>query len=318
MPNLIRKKLIETWKKIGAADAARIAEQTPTPGVTVERGIPYLADGHPMHTLNVYYPEGAAGLLPTVVDIHGGGWMYGDRELNRHFCMFLAAQGYAVVGMSYRLLPETDLRGQVQDIFASLHWLEGHAAEHHCDLTGVFLTGDSAGGHLSGPAASVSLSGELRKVYGVSPLSFPFRAVAINHGACNVNELGFIKGFMGTLVEREMKSMLFGKRPKSSPQYRRASLTDTAVGITLPPLMLISSEPDGLHERQTLKLHAWLKERGIPHETLFWTRERGERLTHVFNITHPEYEEAVETNLMMLAFFEKSMKREGAVRDEQI
>lgn len=70
----------------------------------------------PMHTLNLYRPLGAEGPLPVVVDIHGGGWMYGDRELNRAYCMYLASQGWAVMGMSYRLLPEVDLRGQVQDV----------------------------------------------------------------------------------------------------------------------------------------------------------------------------------------------------------
>ena len=52
--------------------------------------------------------------------------MYGDRELNQAYCMYLASQGWAVMGMSYRLLPEVDLREQIQDVFASFHWLERH------------------------------------------------------------------------------------------------------------------------------------------------------------------------------------------------
>lgn len=86
-----------------------------------------------MHTLNLYRPLGAEGPLPVVVDIHGGGWMYGDRELNRAYCMYLASQGWAVMGMSYRLLPEVDLRGQVQDVFASFRWLEHHGGAYGLD-----------------------------------------------------------------------------------------------------------------------------------------------------------------------------------------
>ncbi len=309
MPNFIRRKLIENWEKCGIADNERISKQTPPAGVTTVRGLSYATDGHPMHTLNIYYPDGADGLLPTVVDIHGGGWMYGDRELNRHFCMFLAAQGYTVIAMSYRLLPETDLCGQVQDIFKSLHWLEAHAKEYHCDLTRAFLTGDSAGGHLSGLTACVALSPKLQAVYGVQPVGYEFKALAINHGACDVNHLNFIKGVMGKLVAREMVLMLFGTRPKTSPFYRAASFSDTAEGIRLPPVLLISSEPDELHAPQTLTLHKWMTERSIPHETLFWKKEQGEHLTHVFNITHPEYKEAIETNLKMLSFFDKSLAR---------
>ena len=110
-------------------------------------------------------------------------------------------------------------------------------------------------------------------------------------------------------MTREMELMLFGKRPKASPWYKSASFSDTAEGIPLPPVLLISSEQDELHEPQTLTLHKWMMERGIPHETLFWKKEQGEHLTHVFNITHPEYAEAIETNLKMLAFFEKSLAR---------
>ena len=71
-----------------------------------------------------------SGPLPTVVDIHGGGWMYGDRHLNRSYCMYLASRGYAVMGMSYRLVPEVTVAGQVQDVFASLRWLAEHGSEY--------------------------------------------------------------------------------------------------------------------------------------------------------------------------------------------
>ena len=119
---LIRRK----WESNRRRDAVRLALQPLPTGVEVLEGLPYLSGGHPMHTLNLYRPLGAEGPLPVVVDIHGGGWMYGDRELNRAYCMYLASQGWAVMGMSYRLLPEVDLRGQVQDVFASFRWLEHH------------------------------------------------------------------------------------------------------------------------------------------------------------------------------------------------
>ncbi len=304
----IRKKIIENWEKVAVSDAERIAKQTPTPNVTVRRKIPYNDDGHEMHTLNVYYPDNAKGLLPTVVDIHGGGWLYGDRELNRHFCMFLAAQGYTVIGMSYRLLPEPDLKGQVQDIFESLHWLSRHAKDYHSDLDRVFLTGDSAGGHLSGLTACANLSADLQKTYGVKPVSFPFRAVAINHGVCDIHA-SFYKGksLTGKLVKREMALMFFGKRPSLSPFYKKSSLKDTALGITLPSVLIISSEHDALHDGQSVALHVWMTAQNIPHETLFWEKEKGGHLTHVFNITHPEYAESIETNLKMLDFFKRSL-----------
>lgn len=157
MGRLIRRMIQRKWDGNTQRDAIRLDSQTPPQGVEVWEGLPYEEDGHPMHTLNLYRPAGVYGPLPTVVDIHGGGWMYGDRQLNRNYCMYLASRGYAVMGMSYRLVPEVTVAGQVQDVFASLHWLAEHSTEYGFDLSRVLLTGDSAGGHLTGsPPASSS------------------------------------------------------------------------------------------------------------------------------------------------------------------
>lgn len=182
MGRLIRRMIQRKWDGNTQRDAIRLDSQTPPQGVEVWEGLPYEEDGHPMHTLNLYRPAGVSGPLPTVVDIHGGGWMYGDRQLNRNYCMYLASRGYAVMGMSYRLVPEVTVAGQVQDVFASLHWLAEHSTEYGFDLSRVLLTGDSAGGHLTGLTACVQLSPDLQKLYQVDPLPFSFSALAIATG----------------------------------------------------------------------------------------------------------------------------------------
>ena len=203
---LIRRK----WESNRRRDAVRLALQPLPTGVEVLEGLPYLSGGHPMHTLNLYRPLGAEGPLPVVVDIHGGGWMYGDRELNRAYCMYLASQGWAVMGMSYRLLPEVDLRGQVQDVFASFRWLEHHGGAYGLDLDRLCLTGDSAGGHLAGLAACIQLDPVLQALYGAAPLVHPFRALAIAHGVCDVYRFNFLKPNLDKAVTREYLRMLFG------------------------------------------------------------------------------------------------------------
>lgn len=300
---LVRRMLLSQWKKIGKMDAERKAKLTFPPNVTADRDIAYLADGHPMHKLNIWCPQDAQGLLPVVVDIHGGGWMYGDKDLNEFYCASLAAQGFAVVTMSYRLMPETDLMGMARDVFASLGWLETHAAEHHCDLSRVFLTGDSAGGHLTGLICCICLSERLQRLYGVRPLSFAFKAIAISHGACDMRSLDMIPGALGKLIGREMRRMLFGKNKELA---QNASFRDTVRGLLLPPVLVISSEPDGLFP-QSQAIAQILREMGAKYETKFWTKEQGERLNHVFNIAYPDWPESQETNARMLAFFLESL-----------
>jgi len=296
--------LQKTWNSIGKKDQARLAAQSPAPGVNVVRGVPYLDDGDEMHLLNLYIPQNADGPLPTIVDIHGGGWMYGDKDLNRNFCMTLAAQGFAVMGMSYRLLPHTNLLGQLQDVFASLHWLQAHGHEHHCDLARVFITGDSAGGHLGGLATCVQLSPALQRVYGVQPLGFDIRALALNHAVCELDKPNLVTGKMGDTLDREMRRMMFGAVPEAAPWYGKASFSETAKGLPLPPVLLVSSEADSLHGHSLL-LQAWLQSHGARCQTKFWGLEGGEKLGHIFNIAYPQWEESRETNDEMVAFFRR-------------
>ncbi len=73
-------------------------------------------------------PRAAVGALPVIISIHGGGWFYGSKELYSHYCMRLAARGFAVVNFSYRLAPEDKYPAAVQDICTVLHWVQRHAA----------------------------------------------------------------------------------------------------------------------------------------------------------------------------------------------
>ena len=56
--------------------------------------------------LDVYRPKDKAGVLPVIVSVHGGGWVYGDKERYQYYCMDLACRGFAVVNFTYRLAPE--------------------------------------------------------------------------------------------------------------------------------------------------------------------------------------------------------------------
>jgi len=231
--------------------------------------------------------------------------MYGDRELNQAYCMYLASQGWAVMGMSYRLLPEVDLREQIQDVFASFHWLERHAGTYGLDLDRLCLTGDSAGGHLAGLAACIQLDSSLQELYGAVPLDHPFRALAIAHGVCDVYRFNVLKPHLDRAVTREYLRMLFGPAGPSSPLWGHASFEDTAPGLSLPPILVIASEPDRYY-RQSRRLIDWLDRSPLEHETLHWTRAQGERLTHVFEVSHWDWPESRETNDRTLDFFRRA------------
>lgn len=304
----IRFAIRQFWKYTGRKDMQRMAAQTPPPQVMAKTGLAYLPGGNRMHQLNLYWPQGATGPLPTIVNIHGGGWVYGDRNLNQNYCMHLAAQGFAVMGMSYRLLYDTDLRGMVQDVFASMHWLQAHGAEYHFDMQQLFICGDSAGGHLTGLATCIQLSPELQQIYGVQPLAHAPGAIGILHGVCDVTRFGDPKSPISAPVRRELHAMMFGKAGKQAPWYGKASFAETAPGLPLPPVMLISSEADTFHT-ESLALESYLAGTGTTCETLFWPLATHPQLGHVFEVSSPDLPESEETNLAMLRFFRRHLRQ---------
>ena len=100
----------------------------------------------------LYIPTERTGAdpAPTMLFIHGGGWMYGDLESHDPACRFLAEQsGVQILAIDYRLAPEHTFPAAVEDCQAAYRWLVDHAEEVNADPTRLAVGGDSAGGALS-------------------------------------------------------------------------------------------------------------------------------------------------------------------------
>ena len=308
-----RLLLKNIWKLCKKGDDERLRKQMSVSGIRYESDITYIDDSNTMHQLNLYYPKNydceKDGTLPTVIDIHGGGWMHGDKELNQRYCEYLALQGYCVMGMSYTLLPNTDLRGMIQDIFASIHWLEKHGAIRGFDLSKVLLTGDSAGGHLTSLVLCIQQSAKLQKIYDVKPFKFKFTAAAICNGVCEMHDIYSFVPKLSKSVDKEMSKMYLGKAGKKAPWKDYMSFSQVVKETSdLPPIMVISSESDPFYE-QTQWLINTLKKYECQFETLIWKKEDGVHLGHVFQVAHWEWMESKITNDKMLDFFRRMTEK---------
>jgi acetyl esterase len=95
-----------------------------------------------------------AAPAPTMLFIHGGGWMYGDLESHDPACRFLAERsGVQLLAIDYRLSPEHKFPAAVEDCQAAYRWLVEHADEVNADPARLAVGGDSAGGSLSASTA---------------------------------------------------------------------------------------------------------------------------------------------------------------------
>ena len=80
--------------------------------------------------LDVYRPKALEGKkLPVIVSVHGGAWVYGDKERYQYYCMDLAKRGFAVVNFTYRLAPEFKYPAPLEDTNLVFAWILAHAKE---------------------------------------------------------------------------------------------------------------------------------------------------------------------------------------------
>ena len=101
------------------------------------------------------YRPATEGPVPTLVYLHGGGFVIGDLDTHDQTCRRLCADAdIAVLAIDYRLAPEAPYPAAVEDALAAVTWASDHLAE----LGGgdvLAVGGDSAGGNLSAVASQV-------------------------------------------------------------------------------------------------------------------------------------------------------------------
>ena len=106
--------------------------------------------------VRVYRPRRTAGLLPLVINLHGGGFVFGNLTGADWLCGQLADRtGALVVSVDYRLAPEHPAPAPYEDAWSATCWLLDHALELGADPGRAVIVGESAGGNL---AALVTLT----------------------------------------------------------------------------------------------------------------------------------------------------------------
>ena len=143
------------------ADKPVLADNLPNPpiampgGVKAYRDVVYqTVDGYRPQIVDVYVPAGK-GPHPLVLYIHGGGWRGGHTRHSGALADFpkalaaLAAEGFTVASLEYRLSSEAQFPAQLQDANAALRFLRANAKAYGIDPARVGVWGGSAGGHLT-------------------------------------------------------------------------------------------------------------------------------------------------------------------------
>lgn len=278
-------------KAMTAGDAAHLASQVLPDDVSRLKDIAYVHDGDAAHLLDIYTPadaeEGAA--LPVIVDFHGGGLYYGNKENNECRDMLLARQGFAVVNANYRLVPSVSFPAQLADAMAVLDWIRDHGAEYGLDAERVCVTGDSAGGALALYLCAANGSTQLAGALGLRQSGIDVHALVVTsgmfrlQGGVHANALSYyMEGYLQTPADHI----------KVNPYL---DLDKLIVDGDVPPIYMITSVEDFIADN-TYELARILHARHKDHAMSVWPKGCERVLGHVFNIVQAGDPEAAEAH----------------------
>ena len=260
-------------------------------------GVPYVEHGDPGQVLDIYYADKAIRKDAVLIDIHGGFYVAGRRDNNRKFASEFLRAGYDVVLLEYRLNDgRRDVSDELADCAAGLDYLAAHAAELGLNKARMFLTGDSAGGHL----ALYMAEGVENASMPIRPKVFTSRGVLINCPAYDFATFGEAGSFSKSALE-----WFIGPRYKDKAWMASMS-PRTYIGGFHGPLLVSTCTHDFIRG-QSLQIKADCDSLGRPVEFIDIASDNRE-VGHVHNVIAPGLPESQEVNARMIAFMDKYVK----------
>lgn len=224
---------------------------------TAPDGTPLLLDyATPRETPGMPAPE----KLPVVMDVHGGGWHLGEREIGRGLVMSLL--GFFYISIDYRLSDVAPFPAQIHDVKAAIRWVRANADELHLDPDRIGLRGGSAGGHLITLAACTADMPELEGDCGSPGYSTRVHAIAAVNPPTDLtvgpDEWPWLHDEPGPT-----NWMLGGSLAEKADLAKLASPMTHIHKDAPPHLLLHGTEDDVVDFRQASKYHNALLDLGV-------------------------------------------------------
>jgi acetyl esterase/lipase len=225
---------------------------------TALRDVTYCTAGGVQLKMDIFPPTlTQSGPAPVIMYVHGGSWQHGDKWEIGLAADQLAARGYLVTSINYRLAPDYKWPAQIEDVKCAVRYLRANAAKYNLDPNRIGAWGSSAGGHLvamlglAGPGAGFEGNG------GYQDQPSAVQAVVDMFGPSDL--IAFDLDMFAQGVSRNVFGVLPGQ-PKDV--LVRASPV-TYVSEDAPPFLIIQGDKDRLvPPGQSQELYDKLKSAG--------------------------------------------------------
>lgn len=227
--------------------------------------------------LDIYKTSDVNQAQATIVNIHGGAWVYGSKEVYKFYCMSLALRGFTVVNINYRLAPENLFPSALEDINSAITFIEKRAGEYCIDKEKLVLVGDSAGAQLASHYAAIFTNPDFAKLYGFTIPNVKIKAVGLNCGIYDPN----------TRLQNDLDDIFWAYIGQNTDIKSKdfQQKIDVLSNITpdFPPAFVMSSHRDFLLP-QAQPMYDLLKSKGIEAVIKIYGAPNRKDIGHVFHV----------------------------------
>jgi acetyl esterase/lipase len=214
--------------------------------------------------LDVWENHAGKGASPTLVYIHGGGWVFGDKGGAPNLFLPYVERGWNVVNVEYRMASTASAPAAIEDSRCALRWVYNNAEKYHFDLNRVVLTGHSAGGHLALITGMLPNGSEFDDACPQDAKAPPLKVAAI------VNWYGItdIEDLLAGPDRKTYAVEWLGATPNKH-EIAKESSPLTYVRAGLPPIITIHGDHDSVVPySQAIKLQTALNQAGVKNELI--------------------------------------------------
>lgn len=291
---MIREQTAKQAEQLEAWLSKRESEQTFPDDVELIENIDYMGDGEKSHMLDIYRPKNASGVRPALINIHGGGFLLGSKEVNRLFCADMCRRGFVVACLEYPLVPSVTVFDILRDLSAGVDFVSEHACEYGGMSGSVYLSGDSAGAWLCVYLAAIANSDKIAEAASVRAPKADICALGLISGMFYTRKLDNV----GIFLPRYIYGAGWRKsrfRPYMDPE-------NELLLKSLPPAFVVTADGDFLRH-YSREFSAALEKTGADMEFMDISAE--EKLPHAFAAMLPEKPESQRANERMADFMLK-------------
>lgn len=279
-PYLSAMLIRDNFEKGGIATNVILEKYAPN-NIASITNIQYRPDD-PDAYLDVYYTPKNPESAPTIMWIHGGGWLAGNKDDLSPWARILAGKGFNVIALNYSLAPEHKYPLPTVQANAALHYLNENSDELRLDLGKLVIGGDSAGAQIAAQISLIETNPDYASKIGMKPgLTKKIAALLLNCGPYDLSLVNpkstsdgakLVRTFMWAYTGKKDFFTMDGIELVSIPPY---------VTADFPPSFITAGNVDPLLPHSKALATA-LEKAGVTTDTLFYADDYTPALNHEY------------------------------------